>query len=88
MNYEQEYNILVEEMVALLGQILGEVTFDDYELQLIIEEKYNEFGWAIRRKRCALQYKFSRRVVGRIFFCPEMGGKWAKIGCFEKKYSL
>ena len=44
MNYEQEYNILVEEMVALLGQILGEVTFDDYELQLIIEEKYNELA--------------------------------------------
>lgn len=44
MNYEQEYNILVEDMVALLGQILGEVTFDDCELQLIIEEKYNELA--------------------------------------------
>ena len=44
MDYEQEYNILVEEMVGLLGQILGEVVFDDYELQLIVEEKYNELA--------------------------------------------
>lgn len=44
MDYEQMYYELVEDMTALLGQILGEVDFDDYELQLIVEEKYDELA--------------------------------------------
>ena len=44
MDYEQMYYELVEDITAILGQILGEVVFDNYELQLMIEEKYNELA--------------------------------------------
>ena len=42
MDYEQMYYELVEDMTALLGQILGEVVFDDYILELQVEEMYNK----------------------------------------------
>ena len=44
IDYEELYYNLVEDMAALLGQILGECEFDDYNLELLIEEKYNELA--------------------------------------------
>ena len=41
MDYKQMYYELVEDLVGLLGQVLGECVFDDDTLELAVEDAYD-----------------------------------------------